>query len=235
MFLSKLTVNVYSRAFRRDHADIQDMHRTIMSAFPQVNDGQPARKAHGILWRLDEATRGFTLYVQSHTRPDWTNLPEDYLTQLPQTRDLQPVLDAVRPGRQLAFRLTANATRTIHPNGIPEKRGQGKRVPHRNPHDQIAWLIRQGQRHGFVIPLVGKGDPDAIPTPRPTLIGHKKEQHQQESRIHQPIRIQPVRFDGHLVITNQEAFTNAIQHGIGRSRAYGCGLITLAPPHSQRG
>lgn len=223
MFLSKLTINVFSREFRRDHADVQDMHRTIMSAFPHVDDGRPARMAHGVLWRLDETPRGFVLYVQSHLEPDWSHLPEDYLAEPAQARDLQPVLDGALPGRHLAFRLTANATRTIRPDGVPGKRGKGRRVPHRDPRAQIAWLVRQGERHGFVVPLAGNGEPGVVPSPRPLLRGRKREENGRQS-----IHIEPVRFDGRLVITDREAFLRALQHGVGKARAYGCGLISLA-------
>lgn len=225
MFLSKLTINVFSREFRRDNADVQDMHRTIMSAFPQVEDGQPARMAHGVLWRMDEASRGFVLYVQSHAEPDWNHLPDDYLTEPAQVRDLQPVLDAVSPGRHLAFRLTANATRTVHPDGTPGQRKNGKRIPLRDPQAQIAWLARQGERHGFVLPLATNGEPDVIPIPRPILQGRQTKDNNRHA-----IRIESVRFDGRLVVTDRDAFLCALQHGVGKARAYGCGLFSLAPP-----
>ncbi|GAA4607764.1 type I-E CRISPR-associated protein Cas6/Cse3/CasE [Actinoallomurus liliacearum] len=223
MFLSKLTINVFSREFRRDNADIQDMHRTIMSAFPQVDNDQPARMAHGVLWRLDEAPRGFVLYVQSRSEPDWSYLPDDYLAEPAQVRDLQPALDAVAPGRHLAFRLTANATRTIHPGGTPGQRKNGKRVAHRDPRAQVAWLARQGERHGFVLPLAANGQPDVVPSPRPVLQGRQKKGPDRHT-----IRIEAIRFDGRLVITDRDAFLHALQYGIGKGRAYGCGLISLA-------
>ncbi|KWW97525.1 hypothetical protein TH66_18095 [Carbonactinospora thermoautotrophica] len=36
MYLSKLMINVTSREFRRDYADVQDMHRTIMRPYLSV-------------------------------------------------------------------------------------------------------------------------------------------------------------------------------------------------------
>jgi CRISPR system Cascade subunit CasE len=38
-----------------------------------------------------------------------------------------------------------------------------------------------------------------------------------------------VTYDGALEITNTDAFRTVLTEGIGRARAYGCGLITLAP------
>jgi CRISPR system Cascade subunit CasE len=226
VFLSKLTVNVTSREFRRDYTDVHRMHRTVMSAFPDVPDHNAARQAHGVLWRLDTAQRGFTLYVQSHVKPDWTLLAQGYLTEPAQVRDLQPVLDAIQPGRKLAFRLVANPTRSIHTEGTPGQRGRGKRVPHRKPDKQVEWLARQGERHGFVIPIGANGQADVAPSSTPILRGHKNDE--------QLITVEPVRYDGHLIITEPEAFTNAVLNGIGRAKAFGCGLITLAPAVAAR-
>jgi len=232
VFLSKLTINVRSREFRRDYVDIHQMHRTIMSAFPAVLDGRPARQAHGVLWRLEPTRRGFELLVQSCTRPDWSSFVNGYLERPAQVREIDHVLKVIRPGRKLAFRLVANPTQTIN-SGITGQRG--KRFVHRRPDKQIEWLVRQGERHGFVLPLTRDGQPDVAPSPCPTLRGrkapdeHKLPHDQPASQQPHTIVIEPVRYDGHLVITDPEAFQRALLTGIGRAKAYGCGLLSLAP------
>lgn len=227
MYLSKLTINPVSREFRRDYADVREMHRTVMSAFGQVTDGTPARRAHAVLWRLDSGQRGFTQYVQSGAEPDWGHLPSGYLAEPPRVRTLQPVLDAISAGRRFAFRLVANPTRTIARTDAPPrpdgKRPQGRNVPLRKPEDQVRWLVRQGERFGFVIPTGINGEPDVAPSPCPVLIGRRR------SGDSGSITIEPVRFDGHLIVTDPVAFSAALRDGIGRAKAYGCGMISLAP------
>ncbi|KAA9157938.1 type I-E CRISPR-associated protein Cas6/Cse3/CasE [Amycolatopsis acidicola] len=213
MFLSKLTVNIHSRTFRRDYANVHDMHRTLMSAYPELPPTTVARQTHGILWRLDSHRGGFTQYVQSHTEPDWTKLPDGHLTTPAETRPLQPVLDAVAAGRKFAFRLVANPTKC---DGKTRRR-----IPFRQPADQIDWLIRQGERHGFAIPAAARGLPDIATTPITKITGQKNQTTK--------ITVEPVRFDGHLLVTDPAAFTAALTNGIGRAKAYGCGLISLAP------
>jgi CRISPR system Cascade subunit CasE len=229
MYLSKLLINTTSREFRRDYANIHDMHRTIMSAFPTIDDTS-ARQAHAVLWRLDNNQHGFTQYVQSITQPNWSHLPPGYLHEPAHTRSLQPVIDAIQPGRRFAFRILANPTRTLgrrlleHTTTNPtKKRSPGTTTAIRKPAEQIAWLARQAQRHGFVIPTSPNGQPDTTPSPCPTLTGRRNDSPTTT------ITIEPVRFDGHLIITDPDTFTTAIHHGIGRAKAYGCGLITLAP------
>lgn len=222
MFLSKLTINVRSREFRRDYANVYDMHRTVMSAFPDVTDDTP-RQACGVLWRLDSTREGFVQYVQSHTTPDWRRLPAGYLTEPATHRSLQPVLDALTPGRRLAFRMVANPTHSGPAPGGRGTRGRGKRLAHTTPDKQIEWLIRQGGACGFAIPAATNGEPDVAPSPSPMLGGRNSPTNSGR------ITIRPVRYDGHLVITDADALAEAIKKGIGRAKAFGCGLLSLAP------
>ncbi|MFY1681635.1 type I-E CRISPR-associated protein Cas6/Cse3/CasE [Micromonospora sp. WMMD730] len=230
MYLSKLTVNVYSRDFRRDHADLRQMHRTVMSGYPDLPDDTPARQAQSVLWRLDSVHRGFAQYVQSSVKPDWSRLSGDYLIEPPQVRSLQPLLDAITPGRRFAFRLVGNPTRSIinqagqdRPPAEEGKRPRGKRIARRKPEEQIEWLIRKGGQHGFVVPTAYNGQPDVSPSPCLTQTG------QLRPGDRGPVTIEPVRFEGHLIVTDADTFREAVRQGIGHSRAYGCGLISLAP------
>ncbi|QOC92368.1 type I-E CRISPR-associated protein Cas6/Cse3/CasE [Micromonospora craniellae] len=230
MYLSKLTVNVYSRDFRRDHADLRQMHRTVMSGWPDLADEGPARQSQAVLWRLDTVHRGFVQYVQSNSKPDWSRLTADYLTEPAQVRSLQPLLDAITPGRRFAFRLVGNPTRSvIRPATATQspveggKRPRGKRIARHKPEEQIEWLIRKGNQHGFVVPTAHNGQPDVSPSPCLPQAG------QARPGDRGPITVMPVRFEGHLIVTDADAFRTAVRQGIGHGKAYGCGLISLAP------
>lgn len=54
----------------------------------------------------------------------------------------------------------------------------------------------------------------------PTLVGKRRQAAK--------ITVEAVRFDGHLVVTDPVAFAEAVTAGIGRAKAYGCGLLSLA-------
>lgn len=223
MFLTKLTINLRSHAFLRDVADVHDMHRTIMSAYPELPPTTTYRSQHGVLWRLDTvASGGLVQYVQSQTAPDWDRLPEGLLLRPAEVRSLQPVFDAIAPGRRFAFRLMANPTRCVR---VEDGKEQRKRVPIRQPAQQIEWLIGKGEQHGFVIPSSRRGAPDVVANPAPRLVGKRREARR--------VTIDPVLYDGHLVVVDAAAFTAAMINGIGRAKAYGCGLLSLAPPRTQ--
>ncbi|MET8048506.1 type I-E CRISPR-associated protein Cas6/Cse3/CasE [Streptosporangium sp. NPDC005286] len=221
--MTKLTLNQQSPAFLRDVADVHDMHRTLMSAYPELPPTATYRSAHGVLWRLDTvAPAGIVQYVQSHTAPDWARLPDGLLLKSAEVRSLQPVLDAIKAGRRFTFRLVANPTRCIRVENGAEKH---QRVPLRQHAEQIAWLIGKGDQHGFVIPASRQGPPDVTASTIPRLIGKKRQPH--------PITIAPVRYDGHLIVTDPTAFTTALTTGIGRAKSYGCGLLSLAPTQTR--
>jgi CRISPR system Cascade subunit CasE len=218
VFLTKLTLNIRSRAVLRDVTNVHDMHRTLMSAYPETANGIQPRQHHGVLWRLDPAPGGFVQYVQSVTEPDWTRLPAEHLLQPAQVRPFQPVLDAAQPGRKFTFRLLANPTKCVpHPTRV----GIRKRIPLTTADSQLDWLIRQGERYGFVVPTTRTGEPDVVTADVPPLTGRKDPTGK--------ITIQPVQYDGHLIITDTDAFTTALTTGIGRAKPYGCGLLSLAP------
>lgn len=103
LYLSKLLINVYSREFRRDHADIRQMHRTVMSGYPDLPDDSPARQSYGVLWRLDLRSRGFVQYVQSVGKPDWSRLPGDYLSDLRRSAACNRFLTSSIPDGGLPF------------------------------------------------------------------------------------------------------------------------------------
>lgn len=224
MYLTKLVVNSRSREFQRDHADIRQMHRTVMSGFPDFDTEEPARKAASVLWRLDPSGATFVLYVQSAQAPNFYQLPAGYLLQTPQSRSLAPVLDAVAAGRAFAFRLQANPTRSVLPaDSGDSKRTRGRVHAIREREEQVRWLQRRGERHGFEIAVVGNSQPDVMVTQRQMLTGS------QPGSGGRKIRVLPVRFDGHLMVKDPELFTAAVRDGVGRGKAYGCGMISLAP------
>lgn len=232
MFLSKVPVDPMSTAFRKDYADVHDMHRTLMSRFPEAPQGVPAREHHGLLWRLDGQGRELVMYVQSRQRPDWGSLPKGYLKGRAQVKCLQPVLSATGDGKEFSFRLTANPTKNVlpPPNGAPRPRGVRRPIHH--PEEQLRWLIRQSQRSGFALTEVPDGGTNVSVLPRPPLVGYKNTPPKKPGPDRLKITITSVTFEGRLRVTDAEALRSALCTGIGRAKAYGCGLLSLAPVRS---
>lgn len=218
MWLSRLFLNPRARTVRRDVADCYQMHRTLMSAFESVPDTARPRESLGVLYRL-EASRpgmGVVLLVQSAVPPDWAVLPDGHLLSGAQSKAVTERYDAIAEGDLLRFRLRGNPTRAVHVGG--ETRGH--RVDLRGEPDKIAWLVRQGQHAGFEL-VEGFGGVVVSPTER--LLGRRGAGDPGGT-----VTVAATVFEGTLRVRQRELFSRALRQGVGRGKAFGCGLLSIA-------
>lgn len=110
MYLSRLILNPRNRAVQRDLTRLSDLHKTIMSAFPDNLDPETER----VLFRLDQSRSGdLHLLVQSQGAADWGQLTSGYLLDVPGNPATKAVDLRLQPGQMLAFRLRANPTKRL--------------------------------------------------------------------------------------------------------------------------
>jgi CRISPR system Cascade subunit CasE len=232
MFLSKLILNISDREVRRDLADCHDLHRTIMSAFPQANGVAP-REEFGVLFRVDVGRDGkIILLVQSQVEPDWSRLPDDYLLDVDNNPACKPVLShyaGLATGQRLLFRLLANPTKRVSANNNEQDaRWRGKRIELRSEGDQITWLRRKAEAAGFrlIEASINRDVPNVQTAPRPKASGWREKKR---------LSFGSALFNGELEITDAELFRQALSGGVGSGKAYGFGLLSIAPICSRGG
>jgi len=232
LFLSKLILNQRSCEARRDLANCHDLHRTIMSAFPQA-DGAAARDEFGVLFRVESRRDGkVILLVQSQVEPDWSRLPEGYLLEAGGNPACKPVSShyaVLGTGQRLLFRLLANPTKRVSAKNTEEDaRWRGKRIELRSEEDQIAWLRRKGDASGFrlLAARVNRDVPNVQTAPRPKTSGRREKNR---------LSFGSALFNGELEITDAERFRQALSDGVGSGKAYGFGLLSIAPIGAGRG
>ena len=200
MYLSKIEVNPMNRLGRKDLADPYELHRTIMRAFPSVEDGGPGR----VLFRLEGEPERPIVIVQSTTEAKWDSLPlvEGYLNSPPIQKSFNPEFVA---GQILRFRLRAN----------PTVKREGKRLFLFDYEDQVNWLKRKATNGGFsVIQLTGVRSKTGPLSP-----GQGKNE----------MTLGAALFDGILRIEDPVNFKSTIESGVGSAKGFGFGLLSLAP------
>lgn len=230
MYLSKLTLDLSSRQVQRDLGNLQDLHRTVMSAMPQApDDAGGARNRFGVLFRLDARSGdGATILVQTQEQPQWSALPVGYLLSPAACKVIDKHYEAIRAGDMLAFRLLANPTRRATGKRTDGDKNEsawaGKRIELASEEDQIDWLIRQGARLGFeILPT------QAIPAVLDVSVGRTNKLYGYR-RGKGKMSFGAALFEGHLRVTDVDVFRDALTNGVGRGKAYGFGLLSVGPP-----
>ena len=204
--LTQITLDLATAA-RLGLRDSYDWHQAVWKAFPG-HDGEP----RDFLTRLDQRREGFRLLVvspQPPIRPEWCPegaecwktkmIPQTYFTRT-----------------RYAFQLCANPTRKISkelPGGTPTK--NGRRVPLRSREELVEWLVRKSTQGGFT---VDEG------TLRTFSRGRAYFEKKGQTGLHSA-----VEFQGVLTVIDPAKFHDAFTRGIGSAKAFGFGLLVIAP------
>lgn len=225
LYLSRLRLTLRHRAVQTDLSDCQALHRRLMAAYPNLGGLRSARDQFGVLYRLDSGDGAAAVLVQSSAAPDWSRLPANYLIDAqPQVKRIDTLYDGIAEGQRLLFRLRANPTRRISDrNSSQPEQWRGKRVDIRREEDQLAWLENKGQQAGFVLLTTRTAPPmrDARTSGVDDRISGK------HPKGH--LTFASVTFEGRLRVTDRDAFLHALQNGIGSGKAFGFGLLSIAP------
>jgi CRISPR system Cascade subunit CasE len=184
-----------------------------MKGFP---DGV-CREDANVLHRLDQQNSQIMLLIQSDITPNWAAFDQTLLLQ-PDPFDPQPN-PAVRSlasldlqnGRILTFRLRANPTIKKVRRDENGNRLNSNRVPLVHEDKQLAWLEVKAEQSGFRL-LEANITPEG-----------------KQNDYHKKLTIYTILVNGRLQITDSEKFNTALRQGIGPAKAFGCGLLSLAP------
>lgn len=212
LYLSRLTLNARHNRTKSEVERPYELHRTICNAWHDP-------KADRILFRPEQdGPNVVTVIVQSRTEPDWLRLkvPTDYLLQAdgPKPVDLQ----RLTVDQCLQFRLRCFPSKRV---GAKDREDTGKRRGLTTKDEMFGWLHRKAE-----------GDERSN-----NKGGGFKVREAVFDRLYwydskggiQDKALGAVRFDGILVVTDPDHFRAAVANGIGSGKAFGFGLLSVAP------
>jgi CRISPR system Cascade subunit CasE len=241
IYLTKMILNPQSRQVWNDLGNLQNLHRTISGAFPPI-EGQEnlphhlrktPRNKFNLLHRLDFDARGgkAVLLVQSSVKPDWSSLRAGYADRI-ECKVVHEQYARIGNGMNLLFRLQANPTKRIGKSDTEakakfkefEKGKIRRRVELRTDEEKIGWLRRKGESAGFRLANVQiKTDVANVASITQSKIKSYRKGGEP------PLTFGSVVFEGILQVIDAEKFKEALTSGIGSGKAYGFGLLSIAP------
>lgn len=227
MFLSHMHLNPGRRGTARLLASPQRMHAAVLLGFPGLDT-----TSERILWRIDQPTpHDVNLLVASPREPDFTHIIEQagWPTSAESTwrsRPYQPFLDRLSASQCWAFRVRVNP---VVRKRDPERGKRIMTIPHLTVAQQEQWLLERAERLGVSF-VIGSGDEPCLKlTHRSTGTFERRAAAPAAGR---EVTIASAQLEGLLQVVDPDLFRSALTKGIGRAKAYGCGLMTLATPRS---
>ncbi len=186
--------------------DTYDWHQYVWRAFDQG-----IRHRRDFLIRVDRKEEAFRVLILSRSvpaKPDWC--PTDCF-------ETKVIPDDFFAHGHYRFSLLANPTKKVRvDNTDGSRRKNGRRVPLVTREELVAWLQRKAQAGGFNI------NADSLRTlPRGREFFHKDGiSHGTHTAV---------EFQGELTVTAPDRFRATVAAGIGSAKAFGFGLLALAP------
>ena len=215
MYLSRVELNPYRRETMRALESPQIMHAAVMASFDSFSPGKSDTR---VLWRIDRLASSTYLLIQSGDKPDLHHIVDQFgrpdTGQTGDTVDYEPFISNIEVGQTWRFRLRANPVRSIPPK---EPNARGKVCHHITSEQQLKWLLDRCENWGVSMSNGG--------SPTVNIVQREKRTFDRKGS---KVTISTVTFEGELTIINRDKFVESLRNGIGRAKAYGCGMITIA-------
>lgn len=186
--------------------DAYDWHQRVWDCFPR-RDGQQ----RDFLTRLDQKDGAFRLLIVSPVEPSRPQWCPAHCWRGPKL-----IPDGYFSRSRYRFQLCANPTKKVaveNPDGSVRK--NGRRLPLCRREELVAWLKRKGNQGGFAV------DEDTL---RTISRGREYFQTKGQRGLHSA-----VAFQGLLTVTDPAKFLETFGRGIGSAKAFGFGLMVVAP------
>ncbi|EPD68327.1 CRISPR-associated protein cas6/cse3/case, subtype I-e [Corynebacterium pyruviciproducens ATCC BAA-1742] len=214
---TRIYVNPQKRQGRKVLMNPEAMHAEVRGLFPPDISTADAR----VLWRLDQHDHEYQLYIVGPERPETAELAEriGWATRPAQTADYDKFLRALTKGQKWNFALTANPTISVKGDGK-----RGKSIPLVKLDQQIKWLQDRSAKNGFSLFSVEGSEAPDLRITRQEVLRFSKDPRSRKATV----ALTTARFEGSLEVTNSDALRTLLTQGIGKGRAYGLGLMTLA-------
>lgn len=200
--LTRVRLNPQRRATWRLQSNLEALHAAVEKGFPTSDHGR-------VLWRLDSNEVGPVLYVVSESEPDYTGLVEecgwprlDYGEQVDST-GYNDYLNSMHGGQRVVFRLRFNSVKAKnHCSKLTSVIGENAIAlasSRLEPALDVESIRQVGEEHPVLVKSGHRFNPTIL------------------------------TFEGSARVKDAGELRRMLTAGIGRMKAYGCGLLTVMP------
>jgi CRISPR system Cascade subunit CasE len=219
MYLSRVEINPHLRATKLALNSPQRLHAMVAASFPSLLvDSDSGRH----LWRLDKLGHSLYVLVVSSAQPDFTHLIEQIgwtaSGQVWETKSYDSFLVRLQQGQEWQFRLRANPTHSVKRKEVSGEASGNRGILYAcsTIDKQKEWLTAKAPKHGFSLNGF-------------ELVERDVSRFERQRRT---VTLHMATFEGLLKVEDPILLREALSTGIGRAKAYGCGLLTLARPYA---
>ena len=204
MYLSRVKINNHIQESIKFLSSLQVMHATLENCF---DSDDSTRK----LWRLDYLYEEPYLLVFSQKKPDFTSLIKQfgYTGDTGESKNCDGLLAHLGNGQCYCFRFCGNPVHSVKEKGSTDR---GKIMPHVTVAQQEEWFQKKSKDAGFSLKTF-------------VLVQRNIRKFTRQGKT---VTLHTAVFEGILKITDVDLFRQTLCIGIGRAKAYGCGLLTLS-------
>ncbi|MGI6085016.1 MAG: type I-E CRISPR-associated protein Cas6/Cse3/CasE [Acetivibrionales bacterium] len=215
MYLSRVALNTKRKNTMVALSSPQKIHAAVENSFPP----DAINKIRN-LWRIDRLGKDLFLLVLSNVKPDFTHIIEQFgwpeSEQKWETRDYSILLERIKTGQRWQFRLLANPVHSVKQTDKLSPHEQTKRskiYAHVTVKQQGKWLLDRAAKNGF-----------SIQEGNFSVIHREVKKFRRHGKI---VTLGIATFEGILEVTDVTLFLRTLTNGIGRAKAYGCGMLTI--------
>lgn len=207
-WFTEIRLNSSRRATFKVLQSTEALHAMLENTLPST----PTERASRLLWRLDGTSTGKIVYMVTDEKPDPSGIVESVgwpgydSEQTVRSIEYDRLLDKLSEGDEFFFRCSVNP--------VKRREADRKLVP-LIKQDLVDWIAGRMTANGIVI------DVDSLHrVSEETDRFRKKNGHM--------VTLRRTTFEGRCVIADPDKARTALINGVGKGKAYGCGLITLS-------
>lgn len=209
MYISRVKIDTEDRKKVRDLSRVVAIHNWVEKCFPEEFSSESRTRK---LWRIDQIKGHNYLLIVSENPPTKDRLEKYGVLGTAEVKSYDNFIENIEEGKSYAFRIVLNPV--VSKMEDPDrKRGRVKPVPN---DQQIQFLYDRSEKNGFTL-----NQEEFSVINRSEVIFNKSSQ--------KSIRLSKATYEGRLTVINKGQFVETLTKGIGKKKAYGCGMMTVIP------